>query len=648
MLAGSIIVATHQFVSLVRVLGAPAEVYSSAMNKQRARWFETLFSTSAANHDSAEAAIRAYYQAAELESSGPIIWMDSLAEACYAVLLVCAPHDRLMDQIVEALDKVPGLRRDLARVRERICQALAIADWKEASSIMGRPLEGTGSPIRHNVRGKITLARISLWQDPTAAMGKLAEDDLFLAEGRFWTVVASALQTTGTMLARSISRMYHLAWMAMDQARVGEVAPPPLLSSLWQVAQSAGPWWPFLSGAIITERPLEVHHNAQWLLERGDGPAIRYRDGWKVYAWEGYHYPEKWIMQPESIPVTKLKQTGASFRSYLATRGINFISATKVSLKPSPLFKVDLPFDREERIKFLRNHANGKLPLYDRYQNGERQQVWDELVKLGGAVRTDPHAADALAVAFETMRRVEENTHIIIERLHSLGYQFVTEQSHWQNRGRQIESVLAINPQVSEQGLRSPHVRRVFDMVQSARGILQSQFDAARQTQRDTSIRAHVPPSIDVTKQISKIEKKVGTLPLSLRAFYEVVGSIDLIGQHPSLAPHGGSISPDPLVVYSVQDALADAEQLESDDDDRHVIVAPDDLHKANVSGGEPYEIAVPDERADAELLNERHGLFFVQYLRLAFRFGGFPGYEGYDRDVPGEIAALTQAFRDF
>lgn len=132
-------------------------------------------------------------------------------------------------------------------------------------------------------------------------------------------------------------------------------------------------------------------------------------------------------------------------------------------------------------------------------------------------------------------------------------------------------------------------------------------------------------------------------LPLSLRAFYEVVGSVDFIGSHSTLAPRGGSISPDPLVVFSSEDALADAEQWDDGEEGGHVVVAPDDLHKANVSGGEPYEIAVPDERADAELLNERHEVYFVEYLRLAFRFGGFPGYDGYDRDIPEEMEMLRQ-----
>jgi hypothetical protein len=84
------------------------------------------------------------------------------------------------------------------------------------------------------------------------------------------------------------------------------------------------------------------------------------------------------------------------------------------------------------------------------------------------------------------------------------------------------------------------------------------------------------------------------------------------------------------------------------EDDERYVLIAPDDLHKAGASGGEAYGISVPDPRADGELLFERHGLLFVDYLRLVFRFGGFPGYEGIDAGVPAEIESLRQGLLAF
>jgi len=55
----------------------------------------------------------------------------------------------------------------------------------------------------------------------------------------------------------------------------------------------------------------------------------------------------------------------------------------------------------------------------------------------------------------------------------------------------------------------------------------------------------------------------------------------------------------------------------------------------------------LPDAAADARLLNERHDLLFVDYLRLCFRFGGFSAYEG-QTDVPREIDRLRDGLLEF
>jgi hypothetical protein len=57
--------------------------------------------------------------------------------------------------------------------------------------------------------------------------------------------------------------------------------------------------------------------------------------------------------------------------------------------------------------------------------------------------------------------------------------------------------------------------------------------------------------------------------------------------------------------------------------------------------------MAVPDLRADGEILNERHRLLFVDYLRLCFRYGGFPGYEGAS-PIPSEIETLREGLLPF
>ena len=64
-------------------------------------------------------------------------------------------------------------------------------------------------------------------------------------------------------------------------------------------------------------------------------------------------------------------------------------------------------------------------------------------------------------------------------------------------------------------------------------------------------------------------------------------------------------------------------------------------------SGGDPYELAIPDLRARGDLLNERHQLFLVDYLRLCFELGGFRSYDG-TANIPTEVAALKPGLVDF
>ena len=111
------------------------------------------------------------------------------------------------------------------------------------------------------------------------------------------------------------------------------------------------------------------------------------------------------------------------------------------------------------------------------------------------------------------------------------------------------------------------------------------------------------------------------------------------MGEHAGLAPRDKPIART-ASRHPIEAALADGDGVLRDGAQGSIVVAPDDLHKSNTSGGEPYEIAIPDS-APMKLLNERHDLYFVAYLRMVFRFGGFPGYQGIDVAVPAELATL-------
>ncbi len=233
----------------------------------------------------------------------------------------------------------------------------------------------------------------------------------------------------------------------------------------------------------------------------------------------------------------------------------------------------------------------------NRYLNGEHQQVWKELVALRSAVRRPQHIDQAQAVATETMRRVRTNCERIIARLQSSEYSF---------------------------GVYPDGSRGYF------------------------SDGALISPSSQSLAHIATLEEHVGTIPLSLSAFWREVGSVDLVGMHPNWPT-----LLDPLVVYPPEVALDDLESWRENEQETfsepfEVGLAPDSLHKDNISGGEPYSVRLPSRSADFIFRYERHRLHFVAYLRLAIlKWGGFPGLERQRKPLP-ELRELIADLEPF
>jgi hypothetical protein len=141
-------------------------------------------------------------------------------------------------------------------------------------------------------------------------------------------------------------------------------------------------------------------------------------------------------------------------------------------------------------------------------------------------------------------------------------------------------------------------------------------------------------PEVDTEKTIARIEKEAGVLPEALKLFWFRIGSVDLCGSHPDWE---GAEYPDPLVVAPASFALQEWDDFLRDKEERlrcsipyHVPIAPDDYHKANVSGGPEYCISVPAVAADPPLNNEWHKTTFVNYLEIALTWAGFPGLSRY------------------
>lgn len=138
-------------------------------------------------------------------------------------------------------------------------------------------------------------------------------------------------------------------------------------------------------------------------------------------------------------------------------------------------------------------------------------------------------------------------------------------------------------------------------------------------------------PEIETESIIEKIEREVGEIPEALKLFWRQVGSVNLTGHHPSWTET--EFCPDQLIVYPASYALYYFEdeygnRLEYDKPFQ-IVVAPDELHKANISGGAPYSISIPAVANDPPLNASPVTETFLEHIDRSLKSGGFPGIEG-------------------
>jgi hypothetical protein len=287
---------------------------------------------------------------------------------------------------------------------------------------------------------------------------------------------------------------------------------------------------------------------------------------------------------------------------------------------------------------------------YDRYQGGEHEAVWADLLALGNKVHEEPVYSDALAVARETMSRARTNIETLIVRLDNIGYRFETARD---SPPEFVQNIIEIQRTTSEQlKARFPglldglsHSNPVFEQ-------LLADFDkrlapASTLDERSVYTRAQEWSG----NCISQLESYLnGPLPLSLKAWYECVQHVSFIGSHPELNPasqepsslgamasKSQSALPDPFALMGLPDAI-DYESWEADEG---YPIAVDEFFKANISRDYRYSMNFRDSRADTIFADWQND-YFVAYLRRVFKWGGFPGWERHPKPPSKLILELT------
>jgi hypothetical protein len=240
---------------------------------EQGSWRATAIRTGAGDRAAAEEGVRLAYRNAGLDEPERIVWARSPHEAV-RMLMGTAPVDGAV-----LGDTGPSVRgavvagpwaAERARAHERLGPEGWSGHWR-----------ATGAALWESVRTLADRVRAGIVEDLAADRDEESRVRLLLLDA-----------TLG---------QHDAAWLcAFDPDGASALA------GIAAVARDAGWWWPYEKVAVISERPLSLHRDEAGRLDRGDGPALRYGDGFELYAWRGMPVPRDFLdeltaLTPERI-----------------------------------------------------------------------------------------------------------------------------------------------------------------------------------------------------------------------------------------------------------------------------------------------------------------------------------------------------------
>jgi len=237
-------------------------------------------STEPADRSAAEEGARLAYRAAALKPPARLVWCDGPVA---------------LFQLVRRVSRADG-----ANVKRAIVHNL----HRQVAVMVGRRVHRR---VRATVASMVNPADGLIASAVEAVMRRLAQETASLPE-RIRRARAMSWSLGALLALRSLRSSaagpHDLSWLAtydyMRNVLGLQVETEPLVG-LCLLATSLGWIEPHERTCWLVERPEILRADARDRLHSADGPALRYRDGFTVWAWKGVEVPRWTIEQPERI-----------------------------------------------------------------------------------------------------------------------------------------------------------------------------------------------------------------------------------------------------------------------------------------------------------------------------------------------------------
>ncbi|MCX4531131.1 hypothetical protein OHA79_38925 [Streptomyces sp. NBC_00841] len=229
-------------------------------------WRAVAAATGAADRGAAEDGVRLAYRSAGLAEPEQIVWADSPKAAVEVVEKLVGAGRSVRDEV---------RTRPWAEERRRMYDELGPAGWSSLWSATGAQLWETTAALAERIRTGVV-----------AALAESPEDETDVR----------------MVLLDAVLGQHDAAWLAAFDGRGDR------LDGLAEVARHAGWWWPYERTVVISERPETLHRDEAGRLDRGDGPALSYRDGFTLYAWRGMPVPAEFLAELTALTPERIRE----------------------------------------------------------------------------------------------------------------------------------------------------------------------------------------------------------------------------------------------------------------------------------------------------------------------------------------------------
>lgn len=260
---------------------------AAALGVYRARWAAIRRSTISAARAVAEDGVRLAYRAAGLDPPARIVWCDGPIALSHLALRTSGADG---GNVKSAILHRPR-RQAAASVGKRLHRRVQAE------------VESRVSPVDPLVEHAAEV----VMQGAAQADGPLL-DRLRRARPLSWSYVLHALLGHQGLRFEAIGQ-HELSWLgAYDYYRdmTGLRAETEVLQGLSLLAQSLGWLQPHARTCWLVERPDRLRGDVRDRLHDDGAPALRFRDGWSVWAWKGVVVPSWLIKNPERITLTMI------------------------------------------------------------------------------------------------------------------------------------------------------------------------------------------------------------------------------------------------------------------------------------------------------------------------------------------------------